>query len=159
MKELMNLSMALLLIMTFVACGGDKNKNALADDDDDVVGNPAKIAFVEDFYETYYSSKGDAESLENLVENVLTEHAVEVLDRLSGEGDWSHVFVPAALDTITDRSQVAIDVEPQDPDNDLLYNVKITSAAGEAHTVVVAVVGNDGEFMVDSISNQDYLSE
>lgn len=156
MKEMMRLMSALLLVISFASCGGGRDGSPASDDDEDVVGNPAKIAFVEDFYEKYYSSKGDAEALDNLVGNVLTDHALELIDSIAAAGEWSRVFVPAALDTITDRSQVAIEVEPQDPEDDLLYNVNISGTDGETHTVVVAVVGNDGEFMVDSISNPDY---
>lgn len=147
--------MSVMLVAVLASCGGSKEKSAETFDDEDVVGNPAKIAFVEDFYEKYYTSKDDAEALGNLVENVLTDHALELVGELAGEGDLGRVFVPASLDTITDRSQVSIEVEPQDLEDDLLYNVKISGPDGVAHSVVVAVVGSDGEFMVDSISNPD----
>ena len=67
-----------------------------------------------------------------------------------------NIFKPAGLDTISDRSKLSVDVKQVSPDDDLLYDVTITDEQGRSNTIVLSVVGDNGSFHIDSISNPDY---
>ena len=149
---------ALATALTLASCGCDKNKPADPTDDEVVLGNPEKVAFVEDFYEKYFDALGDRESLSNFMTDLVSEHGVEVIKNMAGEGQdaFVNVFKPVAIDTIADRSKIAVDVSQIDNNDDLLYRVVITDESGQPHTIDLAVEGDKGSFKIDSIFNSDY---
>ena len=53
------ISLFLFALLTFSACGGEKNKTEDDNDDEEVVGNPAKVNFLEDFYGKYFDAIKD----------------------------------------------------------------------------------------------------
>ena len=149
---------ALATVFTLASCGCDKNKPADPSDDEVVLGNPEKVAFVEDFYEKYFNALGDREMLSNLMTEKVSEDGMSMIRNSVGESQdaFINIFKPAGLDTISDRSKLSVDVKQVSPDDDLLYDVTITDEQGRSNTIVLSVVGDNGSFHIDSISNPDY---
>ena len=152
------LVIALVGLLSSCACGGEKPNPSDGGDDDEVLGNPEKVTFVEDFYEKYFNALGDREMLSNLMTEKVSEDGMSVIRNSVGESQdaFINIFKPAGLDTISDRSKLSVDVKQVSPDDDLLYDVTITDEQGRSNTIVLSVVGDNGSFHIDSISNPDY---
>ena len=152
------LIIALSLLLYSCGCGDEKQKGNDTSDDEVVLGNPEKVAFVEDFYEKYFNALGDRESLSNLMTDLVSEHGVDIIKRAVGDSQeaFINIFKPSGLDSIADRSKLTVDVNQVNPDDDMIYNVQITYGKGPAKTIVLSVTGDNGNFCIDSISNPDY---
>lgn len=148
---------ALVALLSSCACGDDKSK-VDETDDDQVLGDPAKAAFLEDFYGKYFDALGDAESLNNLMDDIVSDKGREVIKNIVGDGQnaFVDIFKPVNLDSIADRTKVKIAVNQQNNENDMLYDVVITDEEGNNSTITLSVVGDKGNYKVDSIYNPDY---
>ena len=152
------ISLFLFALLTFSACGGEKNKTEDDNDDEEVVGNPAKVNFLEDFYGKYFDAINDQESLNNLLTDVVSERGFNVIGNIMG-GDslnYSKVFRPQGLDSLESRNDITVDVQPMENTDDLLYNVSLIEKSGEAHDIVIAVAGDNDEFKIDSVANPQF---
>jgi hypothetical protein len=149
---------ALVGLLASCACGGEKPKTDDGSDDDVVLGNPEKVAFVEDFYEKYFNALGDHEMLSNLMADLVSENGINVIKNTVGESQdaFVNIFKPAGLDSISDRSKLKVNVSQESENDDLLYDVAITDEQGKSTTIVLSVVGDNGSFRIDSISNPDF---
>lgn len=152
------LLIALAGLLASCACGGEKPAPSDGGDDDEVLGNPEKVTFVEDFYEKYFNALGDREMLSNLMTEKVSENGMVVIKNSVGDSQDAiiNIFKPAGLDTISDRSKLSVDVSQESQDDDFLYDVTITDEQGQSSTIVLSVVGENGSFHIDSISNPDY---
>lgn len=152
------LIIALSLLLYSCGCGDEKQKGEDTSDDEVVLGNPEKVAFVEDFYEKYFDALGDRESLSNLMTDLVSERGVDVIKRAVGDSQdaFINIFKPSNIDTIADRTKLQVDVNQVNPDDDMLYDVKISYDKGPGSTIVLSVAGDNGSFQIDSISNPDY---
>lgn len=145
-------------LLASCSCGGDKPKTDDGSDDDVVLGNPEKVAFVEDFYEKYFNALGDHEMLSNLMTDLVSENGMSVIKNAVGDSQdaFINIFKPSGLDSISDRSKLNVNVSQESEDDDLLYDVAITDEQGNSTTIVLSVVGDNGSFRIDSISNPDF---
>ena len=152
------LIIALSLLLYSCGYGDEKQKGEDTSDDEVVLGNPEKVAFVEDFYEKYFDALGDRESLSNLMTDLVSEHGVDVIKRAVGDSQdaFINIFKPSAIDSIADRTKLQVDVDQVNPDDDMLYDVKISYGKQPGSTIVLSVAGDNGSFQIDSISNPDY---
>lgn len=153
------LFLAMVALLSSCACGGEKTNTEGTPDDDEVLGNPEKVAFVEDFYEKYFNALGDRESLSNLMNGLVSENGLNVIKNTLGESQDAliNIFKPASLDSIADRASLKVEVSQESNDDDLLYDVSITDGQGQPTTIVLAVAGDNGNFVIDSIANPDYI--
>ncbi len=152
------LIIALSLLLYSCGCGDEKQKGEDTSDDEVVLGNTEKVAFVEDFYEKYFDALGDRESLSNLMTDLVSERGVDVIKRAVGDSQdaFINIFKPSGLDSIADRTKLQVDVNQVNPDDDMLYDVKISYGKEPGSTIVLSVAGDNGSFQIDSISNPDY---
>ena len=70
--------------------------------------------------------------------------------------NYSKVFRPQGLDSLDSRNDITVDVQPMENTDDLLYNVSLIEKSGEAHDIVIAVVGDNDEFKIDSVANPQF---
>ena len=149
---------ALAGLLASCACGGEKVNTPEGGDEDEVLGNPEKVVFVENFYEKYFNALGDREMLSNLMSDKVSENGMQLIKNRVGESQdaFVNIFKPAGLDSISDRSKLSVDVRQESEDDDLLYDVEITDEHGQATTIVLSVVGENGSYHIDSISNPDF---
>ena len=159
------------IALTLFACGGKKNDEAFYDvEEEEEKGNPEKIFFLEDFYEKYFENFNDPEALNNLIKDKITQRADSIIKSKIGneEKNYWKFFKPNTLDSIPEDQlknvieQVEvyaslIDSLEGTPEEDNYYDVDIVDLKVQNHTFVMYVIGNNGEFKIDSISNPDYI--
>ena len=157
---------ASFVAVLMLACGGKQNVEDYSDLDFEVEGNPEKVAFIEDFYEKIYQNFNDPEALYNLVSDKLSERGDSIARAVTGEDEqnaWK-ILKPKALDSIPDpdlMNPVFVQLHTLDSlDNpelkDNYYDVQIEDLSQQNHTIMLYVVGTNGNFKIDSISNPDY---
>ncbi len=166
MRKISFVAFASLMAVIMFACGGKQNVDDYSDLDFEVDGNPEKVAFIEDFYEKFYQNFNDPEALYNLVSDKLSERGDSLARAITGEDEqnaWK-ILKPKSLDSIPDpelmnpvfvqRHELDSLDNPADKDN--FYDVQIEDLSQQNHTIMLYVVGTNGNFKIDSISNPDY---
>lgn len=150
--------------IAFMACGG-KSNNDDYDGFDDIEGDPEKVAFIEDFYGKFYESLNDHESLYNLVSDALSERGDSIAKRMVGgeEKDIWKALKPNSLDSLPDVNMiepafVSLREMPDvdDKDKNSYYDVNIEDLNRNPNTLMLYVIGTNGNFKIDSISNPDF---
>lgn len=156
--------LAILTTFAFMACGGQKN-NEEYDDWEDVEGDPEKKAFIEDFYEKFYESLNDKESLYNLVSDALSDRGDSIAKSMVGgeEKDIWKALKPNALDSLPDVEMIEpayVDYrempDVDEIDKNSYFDVTIEDLNRVNHFIMLYVTGTNGNFKIDSISNPDF---
>ena len=164
MKRCFLLAMAAMISLAFIACGSKCNNDEY-DGADEVDGDPEKVAFIEDFYGKFYESLNDHESLYNLVSDALSERGDSIAKRMVGgeEKDIWKALKPNSLDSLPDVNMIEPafvslrempDVDEKDKNS--YYDVNIEDLNRNPNTLMLYVIGTNGNFKIDSISNPDF---
>ena len=160
---------AALFVLSFLACGGKKDVEDYYETEYEVEGNPEKVAFLEDFYEKYFQNFNDPDALVNLVSDKLTPRADSIIKKLVGDNDDSmwKAFKPVVMDSIPESeltnmsNKIFVTLHEDasiedDNETNNYYDVVIEDMDVLNHTIMLYVVGSNGDFKIDSISNPDY---
>ncbi len=167
MKQI-TLILCTLFVFHLFSCGKKQEVEDYYDTEFEVEGNPEKVAFLMDFYEKYFENLSDPEALTNLVNDKITDKARNMIKRQLGDKDedvWKF-FKPISLDSIPNIEEmedvfVSLHEEPGVDDKESLnyYDVVVEDLQHKNHTFMFYVIGYNGDFKIDSISNPDYSKE